>query len=67
MILTLTQLHSLEEVYARLAAEDDNSIQENINSTLIRESISSRVNCIGVIKLIFKAFEENEPKMLTQV
>jgi hypothetical protein len=65
MILTLTQLHSLEEIYARLAAEDDNSIQENINSTPIRESISSRVNCIGVIKLISKAFEENEPKMLT--
>jgi hypothetical protein len=65
MILTLTQLHSLEEIYARLAAEDDNSIQENINSTLIRQSISSRVNCIGVIKLIFKAFEENEPKVLT--
>jgi hypothetical protein len=65
MILTLTQLHSLEEIHARLAAEDDNSIQENINSTLIRQSISSRVNCIGVIKLIFKAFEENEQKMLT--
>jgi hypothetical protein len=42
MILTLTQLHSLKEIYARLAAEDGNSIQENINSTLIQESISRR-------------------------
>jgi hypothetical protein len=65
MILTLIQLHSVEEIYARLVAEDDNSIQKNIDSTLIRESIASRVNCIRVIKLISKAFEENEPNMLT--
>jgi hypothetical protein len=59
-------MHSVEEIYARrLVAEDDNSIQKKKDSTLILESISSRVNCIREIKLISKAFEGNEPKMLT--